>query len=42
MKTQKFTAEDTEKKNFRFFKSSVNSMVASSLKEYPWISEQVD
>ncbi len=25
MKPEKFTAENTEKKNFRFFKSSVNS-----------------
>jgi hypothetical protein len=33
MKPQKFTTEDTEKKNFRFFKSSVNSVVASSQKE---------
>ena len=35
MKPQKFTTEDTEKKNFRFFKSSANSVVASSPKEYP-------
>ncbi|MFZ3138534.1 MAG: hypothetical protein WA126_14215 [Thermodesulfovibrionales bacterium] len=35
MKPQKFTTENTEKKNFRFFKSSVNSVVASSQKEYP-------
>jgi len=30
----KFTTEDTEKKNFRLFKGSVNSAVASSPKEY--------
>ena len=30
MKPQKFTTEDTEKKSFRFIKSSVNSVVASS------------
>jgi len=41
MKPQKFTTEDTEKMNFRFLKSSVNSMVASSPKEYPWIKEWV-
>ena len=35
MKPQKLTIENTEKKNFRFFKSSVNSVVASSQKEYP-------
>ena len=35
MKPQKFTTENTERKNFRFFKSSVNSVVASSQKEYP-------
>ena len=34
MKLRKFTTEDTEKKNFRFLKNSVNSMVASSPKEY--------
>jgi len=28
MKPQKFTTEDTEKKNFRFLKRSVNSEVA--------------
>jgi hypothetical protein len=28
MKPQKFTTEDTEKKNFIFLKSSVNSAVA--------------
>ena len=38
MKPQKFTTEDSEK-NFRFFKCSVNSAVASSPKEYPWIRE---
>jgi len=32
MKPQKFTTEDTEKKNLDFFKSSVNSVVATSLK----------
>jgi hypothetical protein len=36
MKPQKFTTENTEKKNFRFFKSSVNSEVASSQKEFPF------
>ena len=35
MKTRKFTKEDTEKKGFSFLKNSVNSMVASSTKEYP-------
>ena len=35
MKPQEFTTEDTEKKNFSFFKSSVNSVVASSQKEFP-------
>ena len=35
MKPQKFTTECTEKKNFRFIKSSVNSVVASSQKEFP-------
>jgi len=34
MKPQKFTTEDTEKKNSRFFKSSVNSVDASSPKGY--------
>jgi len=34
MKLRKFTTEDTEKKNFRFSKNSVDSMVASSPKEY--------
>jgi len=34
---KKFTTEDTEKKNFRLFKGSVNSAVASSPKEYPSI-----
>lgn len=33
MKRQKFTTEDTEKKNFRF-KNSVNSMVVFFSKEY--------
>jgi hypothetical protein len=33
MKPQKLTTEDTEKKNFRFFKNSVNSVIASSQKE---------
>jgi len=37
MKPKKLTTEDTEKKKFRFFKSSVNSVVAPSQKEYPWI-----
>ena len=32
MKPLKFTTEVTEKKNFRFFKSSVNSIGASSSK----------
>jgi hypothetical protein len=32
MKSHKFTTEDTEKKNFRFSKSSVNSVLASSPK----------
>jgi hypothetical protein len=31
MKLQKFTTEDTEKKSLRFYKSSVNSVLASSL-----------
>jgi len=35
MKPQDFTTEDTEKKNFRFSKSSVNSVVVSSPKEFP-------
>jgi len=35
MKPQEFTTEGTEKKNLRFFKSSVNSAVASSQKEFP-------
>jgi len=35
MKPEKFTTEDTEKKNYRFFKNSVNSVVASSSKDYP-------
>jgi hypothetical protein len=39
MKPQKFTTEDSEKKNFRFVKCSVNSAVPSSPKEYPWIIE---
>jgi len=30
MKTQKFTIRGTEEKNLRFFKYSVNSVVASS------------
>ena len=34
MKPEKFTTEGTEKKNFRFFKNSVNSVIASSQKEY--------
>ena len=33
MKPQKFTTEGTEKKNVRFFKSSVNSVLTSSLSE---------
>jgi hypothetical protein len=33
MNPQKFTTGDTEKKNFRFLKSSVNSAVASSQKD---------
>jgi len=37
MKPQKLTTEDTEKENFRFLKSSVNSVVGFSPKEYPWI-----
>jgi len=39
MKPQKFTTEGTENKKFRFFKSPVNSAIASSLKEYHWIRE---
>jgi hypothetical protein len=35
MKPQNFTTEDSEKKNFRFFKNSVNSVVASSPGEFP-------
>ena len=35
MKPQNFTTEDAEKKNFRFFKNSVNSVVASSPCEFP-------
>jgi GxxExxY protein len=35
MKPQEFTTENTEKNNFGFIKSSVNSVVASSPKEYP-------
>ena len=33
MKLQKFTTGDTEKKNFRFNKSSADSVVASSPKK---------
>jgi hypothetical protein len=33
MKPQKLTTEGTEKKNFRFFKNSVNSVIPSSQKE---------
>jgi len=36
MKLQKLATEDTEKKNFRFSKSSVNSVLASSPREYPY------
>jgi len=39
---EKFTTEDAEKKNFRFIKCSVNSVVASSQKECPWIIEWVN
>ena len=35
MKPQNFTTEDSEKKKFRFFKNSVNSVVASSPGEFP-------
>jgi len=35
MKPQNCTTEDSEKKNFRFFKNSVNSVVASSPGEFP-------
>jgi GxxExxY protein len=35
MKPQKVTTENTEKKHYRFYKSSVNSVVASSQKEFP-------
>ena len=38
MRPQKFTTEDSEK-NFRFFKCSVNSAVASSPTEYHWLRE---
>lgn len=34
MKPQKSATDDTEKRNFRFFKSSMDSVVASSQKEY--------
>jgi len=39
MKSQKLTTEDTEKKNFRYFKSSVNLVVAYSQKEFPGFSQ---
>ncbi len=35
MKPHNFTTVDTEKKNFTFIKSSVNSVVVSSPKEFP-------
>jgi len=35
MKPQNFTTENTETKNFSFFKTSLNSMVDSSEKEFP-------